>query len=83
MLRMSARLAFPLALALLALGGVGFARAAALELDALAAGLPASAAPGLLGPINELGRNGWNCLPERAAVAKTASAADLPTPPEP
>ena len=83
MMRLSVRVAFPLALALLGLGGVGFARAAALQLDGLAAGLPSSVAPALLGPINELGRNGWNCLPERAAVAKTASAAELPVEPEP
>jgi hypothetical protein len=37
-----------------------------------------SAAPGLLGPITELGRTGWNCAPERAARARTASDAGLP-----
>ena len=42
------------------------------------AGMPTSAAPGLLGPITETGRTGWNCAPERAATARTAAAAGLP-----
>jgi hypothetical protein len=37
-----------------------------------------SASPALLGPITETGRTGWNCPPERAATARTASAAGLP-----
>ena len=37
-----------------------------------------SDAPGLLGPINEKGRVGWECKPERAASASSASAAELP-----
>ena len=46
------------------------------ELGALP--LQASDPPGLLAPITEAGRNGWNCAPERAAVAVTARGAELP-----
>jgi hypothetical protein len=40
--------------------------------------LTPSAPPGLLGPITEGGRKGWDCAPERAARAHTAAAAGLP-----
>ena len=40
--------------------------------------LVVSAAPALLGPITESGRTGWDCAPERAATARTASGAGLP-----
>jgi hypothetical protein len=38
-----------------------------------------SALRDLLGPISETGRVGWDCLPEHAARAATARAAELPT----
>ena len=85
MFRSASRLAFPAGLALLALGGASFARAAIAETDEFArASFVPSAAPALLGPINELGRNGWQCAPEQAVRATRASAADLPqaAPPE-
>jgi hypothetical protein len=31
-----------------------------------------------LGPITEVGRKGWDCKPEHAAVASSALKADLP-----
>jgi len=37
-----------------------------------------SSPPALLGPITESGRTGWDCAPERAATARTATAAGLP-----
>jgi len=74
------RLAFGVALALLTAGSAGFARASIAALDELAgAQLQPSALPALLGPINELGRNGWQCAPERAAKAAHARDAELPT----
>jgi len=79
MVRRFRELAFALAVALLALGGVGFAHASVLELDrVIAGGFVPSQTPTLLGPINELGRNGWQCVPERAALAKHAREAELP-----
>jgi hypothetical protein len=33
---------------------------------------------GLLGPITEDGRTGWNCPPERAATSRDAVAGQLP-----
>lgn len=75
------RLAFLAAVALLGVGGAGFARASIVAGDDLAHGAFApSASPALLGPINELGRNGWQCAPERAAQASEAHAAGLPAP---
>ncbi len=38
-----------------------------------------SALADLLGPITEAGRAGWDCAAERAAGARTAGAAGLPT----
>jgi len=40
--------------------------------------LAASAPAALLGPITEAGRTGWDCAPEHAATARSASAAGLP-----
>jgi hypothetical protein len=40
--------------------------------------LVVSAPPALLGPITERGRTGWDCAPEHAATARTASGAGLP-----
>jgi hypothetical protein len=79
MLRFGRRLAFGTALALLTLASAGFARASVLALDALAnAQLQSSAIPSLLGPVNELGRNGWQCYPEHAAKAAARHDAELP-----
>lgn len=69
------RLAIALALALGACAGA--AVGAELLLGDPGA-LAASAPPGLLGPITESGRTGWDCAPEHAATAKTADAAGLP-----
>jgi hypothetical protein len=69
------RWAIAVALALAACAGA----AAGTE---LLAGDPAllvsSARPALLGPITEFGRTGWDCDAERAATARTATAAGLP-----
>ena len=79
MSRILVRLAFAAALALLGATTVGFARASVLAADASAgAAFAPPAALALLGPINELGRNGWHCLPEQAAKAKDPHAAELP-----
>ncbi|GAC1307881.1 MAG: hypothetical protein NVSMB19_20850 [Vulcanimicrobiaceae bacterium] len=79
MLRSASRLAFPIGLALLALGGATLARASvAATGDGERASLVPSAAPALLGPINELGRNGWQCAAERAATTMRPAEADLP-----
>ena len=84
MSRMSARFALLAALALLGFGSAGFARASVVALNDIAKeGLAPSSAPALLGPINELGRNGWNCLPEQAVRAKRATTAQLPAPDDP
>ncbi len=64
----------------LALGGAGLAGAASME-SALAGALIPSQAPGLLGPITESGRKGWECKPEIAANARRAADADLPVAP--
>jgi ABC-type transport system substrate-binding protein len=64
---------------LLALGAcAGAAVGAELLLDDSTGSLVSSAIPPLLGPITETGRTGWNCVPERAATARTAAAAGLP-----
>jgi hypothetical protein len=79
MVRFGSRLAFGLALALLTAGSAGFARASVAAIQDLAnAELPSSSIPSLLGPINELGRNGWQCVPERAAQAVRGATAELP-----
>ncbi len=83
--RLVVRLAFLVATALLGVAGAGFARASAAALgDLVTAQLVPSAIPALLGPVNELGRNGWHCVPEQAAKARSAADAELPGPgPEP
>ncbi len=79
--RMPLRLALTLALALVGVGSVGFAYASVSAIDGIGTDtLTASAPPALLGPVNELGRNGWQCTPEQAALAKKARNAQLPTP---
>jgi hypothetical protein len=79
MLGVSRRLVFGTALALLTLASAGFARASIVALDAVAGTqLDASAIPAQLGPINELGRNGWHCEPEQGAKARVAHEATLP-----
>ncbi|HEY4442229.1 MAG TPA: hypothetical protein VGN14_17345 [Candidatus Elarobacter sp.] len=69
------RLAIAAALAVVASAGVA---AAADLLHPDGSLLEASAPPGILGPITEAGRTGWNCAPEHAATARAASAAGLP-----
>ncbi len=64
--------------AALALGASACAAVGAELVTTDPAALAASAAPGLLGPITEAGRTGWECAPERAATARTPGAAGLP-----
>jgi hypothetical protein len=79
MLGFSRRLVFGAVLALLTLASAGFARASVAALDAVPdSQLDASAVPLQLGPINELGRNGWQCVPEHDAKARMAHDAELP-----
>jgi len=79
MTRLGIRLAFAIALTLLGLGGASFARASVASLDDLIAGQSVpSGPPALLGMINELGRNGWQCAPERAATSSRVYDAELP-----
>ena len=64
--------------AVLALGAcAGAAVGAELLLDDPGS-LVISAPPALLGPITESGRTGWDCAPEHAATARTATGAGLP-----
>ena len=80
MTRNLVRLASTAIVALLLVAGAGLAHAAVTTLDDLAnAQLVPSTEPALLGPINELGRNGWQCLPEQAAQSKAAMKAELPS----
>jgi len=73
------RLTLILAAAVLAFGGAGLARASVQTIDQLTSGaLTPSAAPSLLGPINALGRVGWDCIPERSARTTSARDARLP-----
>jgi hypothetical protein len=59
--------------------GVGFARAAVTELGGVASmQLVPSSIPTLLGPIDDLGRSGWDCVPERTARSERSKDADLP-----
>lgn len=62
---------------LAAAGGVALSAEASLE-ELGRSQLQPSAFAELLGPITESGRVGWDCAPERAARAATASAAELP-----
>ena len=62
----------------LALGAcAGAAVGAELLLDDPGSLVP-SAPPRCSGPITESGRTGWDCAPEHAATARTATAAGLP-----
>jgi hypothetical protein len=63
---------------LVTVAGIALGAEGALEgLDGVV--LQPSDAPALLAPISEAGRNGWNCVPEHAAVASVAKNAELPT----
>ena len=62
----------------LALGACAGAAVGAEMLLDDPASLVVSAPPALLGPITESGRTGWDCAPEHAATARTASGAGLP-----
>lgn len=62
---------------LAAAGGVAVSAEATLD-DLGHAQIQPSAFADLLGPITEAGRVGWECAPERAARASTASGAGLP-----
>jgi hypothetical protein len=74
--RVLARFSIPLAVVVLIFGGVGLARASFDEL-AVAQSL-ASSPSALLGPINSMGRTGWDCTPEKAARAARVREAELP-----
>jgi hypothetical protein len=76
MQRVLARLLIPLAVVVLICGGMGLARASLDDL-AVAQSLASSSAS-LLGPINALGRTGWDCAPEKAARAARVREAELP-----
>ena len=58
-------------------GGIGVAAELTLEELGRPQLAPSSDA-GLLAPITEAGRTGWDCTPEKAARATTARAAELP-----
>jgi hypothetical protein len=75
-MRQLRRVALVVALALGACAGAAIG--ADLLLDDPVSALAPSPAAGLLGPITESGRTGWDCAPERAATARTAAAAGLP-----
>ena len=73
------RRAFMIVLGILLTTALGLTHVAAQSLETLAD--PTwSVRLGLLGPIDELGRNGWDCKPERAANARAIRDADLPSP---
>ncbi len=77
--RLRLRLTLILAAAVLGFGAAGLARASVQTIDELTRGeLTPSAAPSLLGPINALGRVGWDCTPERSARTTSARDARLP-----
>jgi hypothetical protein len=63
-----------IAAACLRVGIAGAADVSALAADSLAP----SKFPDLLGPINENGRVGWACRPEKAAESKSTHMAELP-----
>jgi len=62
-----------------ALTAGGLAGAGTLE-AMLDGALQPSAAPAILGPIEESGRAGWDCKPEHAAAASRWQDAELPAP---
>ena len=73
------RLSLVLAAAVFAFGAAGLARASLQTIDEMTnAVLVPSAPPGLLGPIDAVGRIGWDCVPERTAGAPSARDARLP-----
>lgn len=66
-------------LLLLAAASASYAFASGDALTALGANaLAPSDAPSLLGPIDEHGRTGWECKPERAAQSRDAAMGELP-----
>ena len=73
------RRAFIVVLGILLTAALGLTYAAAQSLETLADSTW-SVRLGLLGPIDEVGRNGWDCEPERAAKARAIRDADLPNP---
>ena len=62
------------AAACLRIGIAGAADVSSLAADAI---VPSNA-PDLLGPIDERGRVGWACRPEKAAESTNARMAELP-----
>jgi len=62
---------------LAAAGGIGIAAEVSLE-ELSRPHLAPSSEAGLLAPITDAGRTGWDCTPEKAARATTARAAELP-----
>ncbi len=79
---MSNRLVSRIVLASLLLIAAGSASFALANGDALTAlhddALAPSQTPALLGPIDEHGRTGWECKPEKAAASSNASMGELP-----
>jgi hypothetical protein len=79
---MSRRLRARIVLALLLLLGAGSGGYAFAHTDVLAAitaaDLEPSAIPPMLDAIDESGRTGWECRPEKAAAATRAKDAALP-----
>ena len=79
---MSNRLVSRIILASLLLVAAGSASFALANGDALTAlrdtALAPSDTPSLLGPIDEHGRIGWECKPEKAAASSSATMGELP-----
>ena len=70
-------------LLLIAAGSGSFALANGDALTALRdSALAPSDTPSLLGPIDEHGRTGWECKPERAAASTHTDMAELPQAPQ-
>jgi hypothetical protein len=69
-----------LILGLLLAAGSTFVSAAQDSLDVFMHSAASGANLPLLGPIDEVGRNGWNCTPERAAQSPALSDAGLASP---
>jgi hypothetical protein len=69
-------------LLLIAAGSASFALANGDALTALRdSALAPSDSPSLLGPIDEHGRIGWECKPEKAAASSNATMGELPQAP--
>jgi len=81
----SNRLVSRIVLASLLLVAAGSASFALANGDALTAlrdtALAPSDTPSLLGPIDEHGRIGWECKPEKAAASSSATMGELPQAP--